>query len=223
MSGRPRWARLTRRQYATDPVTLAQSLIGCRLVCRTPSGKRVSGVIVETEAYLGVEDAAAHSYRGRRTARTEPMYGPPGTAYVYFTYGMHHCFNVVCGEEGEPVAVLIRALRPDEGVALMRRRRESVARRAADTTLCAGPGRLCEALGIDRRLTGVDFVTHPRLFIERRTGGAHAAAPALANSHRIGVGYAGDWARRTLRWHVDADPHVSRAPRSAPRGSRRES
>lgn len=206
-----------------DPVSLAQALIGCRLVCRTASGTRVSGVIVETEAYLGVEDAAAHSYRGRRTARTEPMYGPPGTAYVYFTYGMHHCFNVVCGEEGEPVAVLIRALRPGEGVALMRRRRGSAARRAADVTLCAGPGRLCEALGIDRRLTGVDLVTHPRLFIERRTRASSSVAPALANTRRIGVEYAGEWARRPLRWHLETDPHVSRAPRAAPRTSMKES
>lgn len=212
-AGAPRgWRRLRRSDFATDPVTLAQALIGRRLVRLTPGGTRVSGVIVETEAYLGVRDAAAHSYRGRRTKRVEPMYGPPGTAYVYFTYGMHHCMNVVCGEVGEPVAVLLRALRPDEGAGLMRRRRWGGGAASAGRSwaaLCSGPGRVCEALAIDTRLSGVDLTTHPRLFIER-PGTIDKAPARLIRSPRIGVGYAGAWAGRLLRWRLAGEPSVSR-------------
>lgn len=214
------WVRLTRPDFSTDPVSLAQGLIGCRLVRVSPGGRRVSGVIVETEAYLGVRDAAAHSHRGRRTARTEPMYAIPGTAYVYFTYGMHHCFNVVCGEEGEPVAVLVRALRPDEGVAVMRCRRwGGDGAGESDTLLCAGPGRLCQALGIDRRLSGVDLVSHPGVFLERRSAAGTRARGTLRNSARIGVGRAGAWAARRLRWYLAGDPHVSGVRRSGERHS----
>jgi len=170
------------------------------------SGARVSGIIVETEAYVGVEDRASHARGGRRTARNEAMYAKPGTAYVYFTYGMHHCFNVVCGAEGEPVAVLVRALRPEEGLSLMRRRRGAG---RTDRELCAGPGRLCQALGIDRRLNGADLASGARLFIEEG-----AAVGPVVRGRRIGVEYAGDWAAAELRWLISGDPHISRPLRT---------
>jgi DNA-3-methyladenine glycosylase len=100
--------------YRRDTETVARDLLGCRLVRRFPDGRTRSVVIVETEAYLGVKDRAAHTWNGRRTARVAPMWGPGGHAYVYFVYGMHHCLNIVTRKEGEPEAVLIRAAVPEE-------------------------------------------------------------------------------------------------------------
>jgi DNA-3-methyladenine glycosylase len=201
----PAARRAGRGFFSKDPARLAVALLGQRLVRTLPDGERLSGIIVETEAYLGVADRAAHSYGGRRTARVEPMYGPPGTAYVYFTYGMHHCFNVVCGREGEPVAVLIRGLEPERGIERMRTLR---GRAGSVQDLCRGPGRLCRAMQIDKALDGIDLVRDARLFIEivaRRP----MESRRLVNTPRIGVGYAGRWARRRLRWLVRGNPHVS--------------
>lgn len=201
--------RLQRGFFAASPHILARRLLGQRLVRTREDGTRLSGTIVEVEAYLGVEDRAAHSFGGRRTARTEPMYGPPGTAYVYFTYGMHHCFNIVCGRVDEPVAVLIRALEPLEGVEAMRELR-GVAAGAGESKLCSGPARLCQALGIDLTLNRIDLVSDSRLSLERARS-RPLPASRLVNTPRVGVGYAGPWARRLLRWHIRGNPHVSRS------------
>ncbi|MGH7301133.1 MAG: DNA-3-methyladenine glycosylase, partial [Candidatus Rokuibacteriota bacterium] len=122
-----------------DVVAVARGLLGSLLVVPARDGRRVAGIIVETEAYRGPEDRASHAYRGRRTPRTETMYGPGGTAYVYFVYGMYHQFNVVTGVEHVPHAVLVRALEPVEGVDLMRRRRGGL----PPQSLTSGPGKLC--------------------------------------------------------------------------------
>ncbi|GAB4549156.1 MAG: DNA-3-methyladenine glycosylase [Phycisphaerales bacterium] len=167
-------------------------------------------MIVETEAYLGVPDLAAHSKGGRLTERTAPMFDRPGTAYVFMTYGMHHCFNVVCAEVGDPCAVLVRALEPVEGIETMRRRRsagrDGVVRHR---DLCSGPAKLCKALGIDRSLSGVDLCDHPGLCIEEAPAW-HDRGWRLANGPRIGVDYAGEWAAKPLRWWVEGNAHVSR-------------
>ena len=140
------------------------------------------------------------------------MYASAGTAYVYFTYGMHHCVNVVCGRRDEPVAVLIRALEPVEGLDVMRTNR--AARRAAkralrETDLCSGPAKLAQALGITRELDGVDLTSAGPLHLERaRTRPLPHAA--VVNTQRIGVGNAGRWATRPLRWCLAANPHASR-------------
>jgi len=217
---------------------MARRLLGARLVRVMPGGERLAGTIVEVEAYLGVEDAAAHSFGGRRTPRVEPMYGPPGTAYVYFTYGMHHCMNVACGREGEPVAVLIRALEPTEGLDTMRRHRlghqrpgrgvpivpKTNKRRPGDaktdkpmpeTSLCSGPAKLCQALALDRSHSGLDLVDHAWLFIERIRF-RPLPESALGNTPRIGVDYAGDWADEPLRWFLRGNPHVSGPRRAGP-------
>lgn len=202
--------RLTRRDFALDSPALARALIGRRLVRVLPDGQRLSGLIVETEAYLGVPDRAAHSYGGRRTPRTEPMFGPPGTAYVYFTYGMHHCMNVAAGEEGDPVAVLIRALEPEEGLdrmALHRARGRAPTRPIPPTDLCSGPGKLCQALAIDRSFSGIDLTRSADLFLEE--GAGPAPENRLVNTPRIGVDYAGAWAQAPLRWYLAGSPHVS--------------
>lgn len=197
--------RLTRTFYRRDPVTIARSLLGQRLV-RILDGQRLAGLIVEVEAYLGVTDLAAHSKRGHRSPRNEMMYADGGHTYVYFTYGMHHCVNVVCGHVDEPVAVLLRAIEPTEGLRVMRIRRYKAKQ---DTHLCSGPAKLCDALAIDLALNGVDLVTSNVLFIEqlRRTT---LASSCIVTSPRIGVAYAGDWAEKPLRFHIRDNPYVSR-------------
>jgi DNA-3-methyladenine glycosylase len=198
---------MTRRfdAYDDDPETVARRLLGQRLV-RTLGGVRLAGTIVEVEAYLGPRDRAAHTYGGRRTARNESMYLGGGHAYVYFTYGIHHCFNVVCGRRDDGTAVLIRALEPTEGLASMFGRRPA-AKRATD--LCSGPGKLTEALALDRALDGVDLRRSRELFVERLRAQA-VPARRVARTARIGVGYAGAWARRRLRFFIQGSPHVSR-------------
>ncbi len=203
--------RCARRFYATDSETLARRLLGQTLVRILDDGTRLAGVIVETEAYAGVIDRASHAWNGRRTARNEAMYGPAGAAYVYFTYGMHFCFNVVCGREGVPLAVLVRALEPVEGLETMRRLRgRGRDMKMTDTDLCSGPGKLCQALAIDRSLCGIDLTAHPRIFVERT--GRRLHEEQMSNTPRIGIGFAGDWANRPLRWFMKGNPHVSRGP-----------
>jgi DNA-3-methyladenine glycosylase len=207
--------RLDRSDYAVDPVALARSLLGRTLV-RSLDGERLAGVIVETEAYCGPEDKAAHSVGWRRTRRTEPMFGPPGTSYVFLTYGMHNCFNVVCGALGEPVAVLVRALEPIDGLDAMRAHRARPSTRNArpkapgafgDTSLCSGPAKLCQAIAIDRRLNAIDLVTSRQLWIEETD--PPPSIKQITNTTRIGVEYAAEWATKPLRWYITDSPHVS--------------
>ena len=169
----------------------------------------MSGVIVETEAYAGVIDRASHAFNGRRTARNESMYAEPGTSYVYFTYGMHFCFNVVCGEKGVPLAVLVRALEPVEGIEEMTRRRASGRNalgleRMRVTDLCSGPGKLCSAMGIDRALDGVDLPSSERLWIERGE-----EVKEIGVGPRIGIDSAGEWVSKPMRFWVAGNGHVS--------------
>ena len=200
--------RPTKRFYRRDSVTLAKALLGQRLVRVLGNRKhtRLAGTIVEVEAYLGEKDRAAHTFGGRRTPRNESMWRDGGHAYVYFTYGMHHCVNVVASVAGDPVAVLIRALEPAEGLDAMYKHRSKAKR---DTDLCSGPAKLCQALAIDRNLDGCDLTKSPHLFIEqtRRTP-LHASR--ITTGPRIGVSYAQDWADKPLRFFITDNPHVSK-------------
>ena len=198
--------RWDRADFAFDPITIARKLIGCTLVRRLEDGSRLSGQIVETEAYLGERDRAAHSFGGHRSERVASMYLPPGHCYVYFTYGMHHCMNVVCGAEDEPVAVLLRALRPLDGIDHMRVARGKAG--AAERNLCAGPAKLCQAFGIDRTCDGFDLTTSESLWIEWGAGSTHPSR--LRRTARIGVDYAREWAARPLRWRIRESEYVSR-------------
>jgi DNA-3-methyladenine glycosylase len=192
-------------RFDADPVRVARRLLGQRLV-RVVDGRRLAGRIVEVEAYLGPRDRAAHTWGGRRTARNASMWRGGGFAYVYFTYGMHYCMNVVCGPADAGTAVLLRALEPTEGLDAMFARRPA-ARRATD--LCSGPARLTQALGIDRTHDGVDLRRDEALFVESLTRRAFPAH-RIGVSSRIGIGYAGTWAKRPLRFFVRDDPNVSR-------------
>src|SRR5215208_3696406 len=145
-----------------DTLRVARELLGKRLIVPSAAGARVSGRVVETEAYLGAEDRAAHSYGGRRTRRTETMFGVGGTAYVFFVYGMHHQFNVVTGPAGLPHAVLVRAVEPEEGIELMRERRPV----SKGRELTSGPGKLCRALGLDLTFDGEDLTEGGRVWLE---------------------------------------------------------
>jgi DNA-3-methyladenine glycosylase len=163
--------------FSRDPVVVARALLGRRLV-RVLDGQRLGGLIAETEAYAGSDDEASHAYR--HTPRSAIMFGPPGRAYVYFIYGMYFCLNAVTGDYGQPGAVLIRAIRPDEGVEAMRLLRP----RATDARLADGPGKLCRALGIDRSLNGTDLAAGPELFI---VDGPGAPDDEVAITRRVGV------------------------------------
>ena len=194
--------KLTRDFFEGDTVSLARRLLGCTLWHETPEGV-TAGVIVETEAYCGETDAAAHSYKRRAPdGRTSVMYGEGGHAYVYLIYGMHSCMNIVCAPEGTPHAVLIRALAPTEGVGLMRQRRK----RDKLTDLCSGPGKLCAAMGIDRSCYGLDLLGK-ELYL---TPGEPVAENDIGVSARIGVDYAGEAAAYPWRFFIRDDPNVSK-------------
>jgi DNA-3-methyladenine glycosylase len=189
---------LPARFYARPTVLVARRLLG-QFVVSVVDGRRAVGRIVETEAYVGPHDPACHAFGGRRTARTSTLYGPPGTAYVYFTYGMHWCLNAVTEAEGFPAAVLIRALEPVAGLAVMRRRRGDV----PDRVLCAGPARLCVALGVTGALNGTSLC-RGTLRIVRDTARRRVAVRV---GGRIGVSAAADW---PLRFVVNGSPWVSK-------------
>jgi DNA-3-methyladenine glycosylase len=191
---------LPRRFYARPPEVVARALLG-RLLVRETRGGRLVGRIVEVEAYGGARDPASHAYRGR-TARNGTMFGPPGHAYVYFTYGMHHCLNVVTGAGGVASAVLIRALEPLAGMEAMARRRGAVARER----LARGPGCVARALGLTGAHDGADL-THGPLWLSAqppRRGGR-----PIARGPRIGIRRA---ASRPWRFFLAGHPCVSGGP-----------
>lgn len=191
---------LPRAFYDRETELVARELLGAILECTTPDGT-ASGRIVETEAYLGEHDEACHAVVGP-TRRTSPLYGTPGTAYVYFIYGVHWCFNAVTRAEGLPSAVLVRAIEPVEGIELMRVRRERARR---DVDLTNGPGKLCQALGITGAHNTLSLLDGPLII---RRGQAVADADVLV-SPRIGISRAADW---PLRWFLRDNPFVSRTP-----------
>jgi len=188
---------LSPRFYARPTPEVARRLLG-RVVVSQVGGRRTAGRIVETEAYIGPHDPACHAFGSRRTRRTEALYGPPGTAYVYFTYGMHWCLNAVTEVAGYPAAVLIRALEPLQGLATMRRRRRGV----PDESLCAGPARLCAALGITGRLNGAPLWLGPLKIVDD----GNRARPRVRVGPRVGVSRARDW---PLRFFLEDSPWVS--------------
>ena len=194
------------RRAATLPVTffrrpaeiVAADLLGM-VVISSVGGRSTAGVIVETEAYLGYDDPASHGYLHRRNTRNAALFGPPGLWYVYLSYGMHWCANLVCQQAGYASAVLLRALEPLDGLEVMRRRRGAV----PDRSLCSGPGKLCQALGINRDLDGARMGASP--VVVRRP--VRSEERRIAATPRVGITKAVDW---PLRFVVAGSPWLSR-------------
>ncbi len=196
-------ARFAREFFAGDTLDVARGLLGARLV-RPLDGQRLSGTIVECEAYIGQDDTACHASRGR-TRRNEVMFGPPGHAYIYFTYGMHWMLNVVTEAEGFPAAVLLRAIQPVEGIEMMRALRGGP---RLEHDLTGGPARLTRALAIDKSLNGADLVSGEHLWLEQAVG---VPDESVGRGPRIGVQYAAEKDRvAPWRFWVRGNPYVSR-------------
>ena len=191
--------------YDRETEIVAREMLGTVLECETPDGL-ASGIVVETEAYLGEHDLACHAAAGR-TRRTERLYGPPGFSYVYFIYGMYWCFNAVTRAEHQPSAVLVRAIEPVEGIDLMRSRRPKARR---DVDLTNGPGKLCIALGIDGSHNSNPLDRSPLRIRE----GNHVPDREVTVTPRIGITQSADW---PLRWFVTDNAFVSKTPPNFPR------
>lgn len=194
---------LPRAFYLRDTVDVARALLGC-ILWRRLEGDLLAVRIVETEAYLGANDPASHARRGLRTPRNESMYGEGGQAYVYFTYGMHHCMNVVTSEEGIPEAVLLRAAEPIAGIDAIRVKRPKASR---DQDLLNGPGKLCMGLRIDRSMDGTRL-DGLGLFITKRDRVIDESE--IVVTPRVGIDGAGDAAAWPLRFYLEGSRHVSR-------------
>jgi DNA-3-methyladenine glycosylase len=186
--------------YLRPTLEVAQSLLG-KVLVRRLNGKNLAGKIVETEAYVGPHDLACHASKGK-TPRTAIMFETGGCAYVYMIYGFYFCLNAVTEAEGYPAAVLIRAVEPLDQIAAMRRRRKNPKR---DSDIASGPGKLCMAMGIDKRLNGADL-TGSTLWIEDRK----LSVDGIDVSPRVGVDYAGDYKDKPWRFYIRGNPHVSR-------------
>ena len=197
--------RLTKSFYARDALTVARDLIGCVLVHQEEEGRRVSVRLVETEAYRGSLDPGSHGFRGP-TPRTQTMFGPPGHLYVYFTYGMHWCANVVCARDGVCEAVLLRAGEPVEGIDTMRRRRGGL---ADDRLLAAGPARLTQALGIRKTHDGATLLRGGAFWCYEDGATEELRAREIAQTTRIGLA-AGRGDDLLFRFVVPGHPHASR-------------
>lgn len=203
--------KLPREFYTrADTLQIARDLLGKLLVVTTETGERVSAMIVETEAYLGVEDKAAHSYGNRRTPRTETMFALGGTVYIFFIYGMYFQFNVVVNRENTPHAILIRGVEPVENIELMRERRalksKNPAAKMPDANLTSGPGKLCIALGIDKTFNN-ESLLGDRVWLEDYKTFSDTE---IISGKRIGVDYAAEYAEKPWRFWVKDNRFVSR-------------
>lgn len=195
--------KLTREFYVReDTLQIARDLLGKLLVVPNTDGERVSGMIVETEAYLGAIDKAAHSYGMRRTKRTETMFAVGGTVYVFFIYGMYFQFNVVVGAVDTPHAILVRAVEPVENIEIMRVRRG----KTADKNLTSGPGKLCLALAIDKNYNNEDLLGD-KVWLEYYKNPTTAE---IINGKRIGIDYAEEFAEKNWRFWIKDNLYVSR-------------
>lgn len=185
-----------------DTIQIAKDLLGKLLVVPTAANERVSGMIVETEAYLGAIDKAAHSYGNRRTKRTETMFAIGGTAYIFFIYGMYFQFNVVVGEIDSPHAILIRAVEPVENCEILRQRRGKM----PEKNLTSGPGKLCIALGIDKSFNNEDLLGE-KVWLED-----YKSIPVeeILSGKRIGIDYAEEFAEKPWRFWIKDNKFVSR-------------
>ena len=193
--------KLKRSFFEQNTVKVAVDLLGCFLVRQTEKGNVLKGCIVETEAYLGLKDDCCHSFSGRKTDRTKVMYMSGGYAYVYFTYGMHYCINVVTAGSEEPEAVLIRALEPIEGISTMKKNRSQ----KNIKNLTNGPAKLCQAFDIDRKFNGKEL-QGDSLYIAK---GQRIPSENIVVSERIGISSLLSSCYWPLRFYIKDNPFVS--------------
>lgn len=199
--------KLSREFYNRDAVIVAEELLG-KVLVHEVDGQRISAQIVEAEAYMGIEDKAAHSYGGRRTPRVEVMYGDPGFSYIFLIYGMYCCFNIVTSEKGNPQAVLIRAAEPLEGMERMAQMRfgriyEQLTK-GQRRGLTNGPGKLCGALSLDRSFNGVDLCGNEVYVEEGRSGKL-----GIVTTKRVGIDYAEEAKDYPWRFYAAGNEYVS--------------
>lgn len=185
--------------YTRDGLVLAKDLLGRYLVRESGQGPVITK-IVETEAYIGPEDKACHAYNNRRTKRTEVMFGQPGLAYVYLVYGIHNCFNIVAASEGKPEAVLIRAVEPVKGLDFLRENR--AIGKKPDRELTNGPGKLTEALKINRDYNGISLTGDRDLYL---TSGIEVSESEIQSGPRINIDYAEEYKDKNWRFFIDSD------------------
>ena len=199
--------KLSRSFYGRDSVTVARELLGKVLVHKT-GGQELRAIIVETEAYGGIPDKAAHSYGGKKTPRTKIMFGDPGFSYVYLIYGIYNCFNIVVAKEGDPQAVLIRALEPLEGLETMAINRYNKDYKKLSQKqiygLTNGPGKLCMAMNIDKSLNGEDL-SQDTLYLEA----GKEEEQKIVRAKRIGIDYAQEAKDYPWRFYLKDNPFVS--------------
>ena len=198
MKNTPQRVKLPREFYLCDGLEAAEKLLGKILIHRSPDGL-TAGRIVELEAYMGESDRGCHAYGGRRTKRTGIMYAEGGHAYVYLIYGMYCCMNIIVNREDIPHCIFLRALEPVEGIELMKWRRGTDKLR----NLCSGPGRLCNAMGIDKTLYGEDLCGD-RLWLED-----DGCKPVIIRGKRVNIDYAGEDAEKDWRFAVKGSGFLS--------------
>lgn len=187
--------------YQKDAITLAKDLLG-KLLVREIEGEEVITKIVETEAYVGPEDKACHAYQNKRTKRTEVMFNRCGYTYVYLIYGMYNCFNVVAAQKGKPEAVLVRAVEPIKGLEMIKENRQIETKSIKDLT--NGPGKLCQALEIDRQLSGYDLTEGEELYIKESN-----KTYDILSGKRINIDYAEEYKDKLWRFYIEENNFVS--------------
>ncbi len=199
---------LKRAFFMKAPVEVAREMLG-KYIVHIDNSSRISGMIVETEAYTGPRDKASHSYRSKKTERNRAMYLPGGHIYIYLVYGMYWQFNITVGSKGIPQCVLIRAVEPSEGIDKMIERRKT--KKILD--LASGPGKFCQAFGFNRMFYGLDITkpeltrTPSKVYLEDR--GEIIQKGQISIAKRIGIDYAEEWADKLLRFYIGSSPYVS--------------
>ena len=188
--------------YRKDAITVARYLIGKNLVRKTENSKIVAR-IVETEAYMGPEDKASHAYGNKKTKRTETMFAEGGIAYIYLIYGMYYCFNVVTAKEDKPEAVLIRAVEPLSGLDIIKKNRDIKSKREEDLT--NGPGKLCQALDIDKSYNGLNLIENDKIYIEE----GEEKEVKVAKGKRINIDYAEEYKEKLWRFYLKENSFLS--------------
>lgn len=193
--------RIPRKFYLQPTLKVAQQILG-KFIVKAENQERLVGKIVETEAYIGPDDKASHTFGGEKTERNKAVFLQGGHVYIYLVYGMYWMFNITTGRENQPECILIRALEPTEGIEVMQQNRNATVQ-----NLTNGPGKLCQALGLDKGYYGEDLVQSSRIWLEDR--GLNIENNRIGCSPRVGIDYAEEWAKKPWRFYIKDNAFVS--------------